>query len=146
MTVVESRMAAPPETVFAILRDGWLLPLWVVGATHVRDVDAAWPEPGSCVHHKVGAWPMMLADSTEVVECEPPHRLVLQARAWPLGEARVVLTIEAAGAGSLVRMAEAPSHGAARTLDNPVQRWMLAARNRECLSRLAAIAQHRGQR
>jgi hypothetical protein len=40
-------------------------------------------------------------------------------------------------------MAEAPSYGTARVLDNPVQRWLLAARNRESRSRLAAIVENR---
>jgi hypothetical protein len=52
-------------------------------------------------------------------------------------------TVEADGATSLVSMGEAPTHGAARLLDNPLQRRLLGARNRESLARLAAIVENR---
>ena len=143
MTVVERAIAATPEQIFDVFRDGWLLPTWVVGATHIRDVDAAWPAADARVHHQVGCWPLMISDTTAVVTYEPPRKLVLQARAWPVGEARIELTVDAQDGGSMVRMAEAPSHGSARILDNPLQRKLLAARNRECLARLAAIAENR---
>ena len=39
-------MNCSPEDVFAVLADGWLFPTWVVGASRMRDVDAAWPEVG----------------------------------------------------------------------------------------------------
>ena len=144
-TEVSARMDAPPDRVFSTLSDAWLLPVWVVGATHIRDVDDTWPKPGSMVHHQVGAWPLAISDVTAVVECTPPTRLVLQGRAWPFGEVYIELTVEPQGAGSLVTMGEAPSYGAARILDNPLQRWVLSRRNRECLQRLRAMVENRRQ-
>jgi hypothetical protein len=129
--------------VFESITDAWLLPVWVVGATHIRDVDANWPEPGSMVHHQVGAWPLAISDVTAVVECDPPERLVLQGRAWPFGEVYIQLTVAPDGAGSRVTMGEAPSYGAARLLDNPLQRWVLGRRNLECLYRLRAVVENR---
>jgi uncharacterized protein YndB with AHSA1/START domain len=143
LTATTRRIDARPEDVFATLSDPWLLPVWVVGATHIRGVDAEWPQPGARVHHQVGPWPVAISDDTEVIECEPPRRLVLQARGYPFGEARIVLTVEPDGTGSSVCMAEAPNRGPARRLDNPLQRWLLAARNKESLARLAAIAENR---
>lgn len=143
MTTVERVIAGEPERVFEVLTDAWLMPVWVVGATHIRDVDAGWPAPPARMHHQVGPWPLSLSDSTAVVECERPRRFVLQGRAWPLGEVRIELTVEPHPDGSRVTMAEAPSHGAARMLDNPVQRKLLAARNRESLARLAAVVENR---
>jgi uncharacterized protein YndB with AHSA1/START domain len=137
-------MQADLARVFDVISDPWLIPVWVVGATHIRDVDSEWPSPGSRLHHKVGAWPLALSDSTAVVDYEPPRRLVLQGRAYPFGEVRIELTVSAAANGSLVRMGETPTHGVAYALDNPVQRRILRARNRESLDRLAAIAEHRG--
>jgi uncharacterized protein YndB with AHSA1/START domain len=136
-------IAAPPAKVWAELADGWMYTGWVVGATHIRAVDGNWPAVGAELHHQVGAWPMVVSDSTAVVESEPPRRLVLQARAWPVGEARVELTIEADGDGSLVRMAEAPTDGPGRWLHNPVQEALLRRRNVESLERLACIAENR---
>jgi len=143
LTEVTRRMAAPPDQVFQALSDPWLLPVWVVGATHIRDADANWPAPGSKVHHQVGAWPIALSDVTAVVECVEPERLVLQGRAYPFGEAYIQLVVEPDGDGSIVRMGEAPSYGPARVIDNPLQRWLLAARNRESLARLKSIVENR---
>lgn len=136
-------MDASPERVFAALSDAWLLPVWVVGATHIRAVDENWPARGALVYHQVGAWPLAISDSTAVVEVEPPTKLVLQGRAYPAGEVRIELTVAADGDGALVRMGEAPTYGPARVLDNPLLRRLLTARNRESLDRLAAIAEHR---
>jgi hypothetical protein len=143
MSVVERVMAGDPDRVWAVLSDGWLYPVWVVGATHMRDVDAGWPHEGARLHHQVGAWPVLLADTTQVVQSEQSNRLVLQARAWPVGEARIDITIESHPDGALVRMAEAPTHGRARWLDNPLLRKLLVARNNESLERLAAIVENR---
>jgi len=144
-TKVSLEIGATPDRVFAALTDAWLLPVWVVGATHIRDVDDNWPEPGSMVHHQVGAWPLAISDVTAVVECTPPTRLVLQGRAWPFGEVYIELTVEPHGSNSLVTMGEAPSFGAARVLDNPLQRWVLSHRNRECLQRLRSVVENRRQ-
>ena len=143
LTVTTRHLDATVDDVYAVLSDGWLLPLWVVGATHMRDVDAPWPAEGARAHHQVGAWPFTLSDSTRVVENGWPRRLVLQARAWPLGEARIELSAEPGDGGVTVRMAEAPTHGIGRWLDNPLARWLLAARNRESLNRLAALVENR---
>jgi uncharacterized protein YndB with AHSA1/START domain len=142
-TSVSHHIDAAPEHVFNTLSDPWRLPLWVVGAVHIRAVDSGWPEVGSRVHHQVGAWPVTVSDSTEVVEIDPRKRLVLQGRAWPFGEARIELIVEADGDGTLVEMREAPTHGPPRVLDNPLLRRILAIRNRESLLRLAAIAEER---
>ena len=84
-----------------------------------------------------------MTDVTAVVECVEPERLILQGRAYPFGEAYIQLLVEPDGDGSLVRMGEAPSYGPARVIDNPVQRWLLAARNRESLARLQSIVENR---
>jgi hypothetical protein len=68
---------------------------------------------------------------------------VLQGRAWPFGEVYIQLDVEPEGGGAKVVMGEAPSYGAARLIDNPLQRWLLAARNRESLSRLRDIVENR---
>jgi hypothetical protein len=134
---------AAPKRVWAELSDGWMYTNWVVGATHIRGVDGHWPEVGAALHHKVGAWPVTISDSTEVIESEPPHRLVLRARAWPAGEARVVLEVDREGDGSRVRMYEVPVAGPAKWMHNPVQDVILRQRNIESLERLAAITENR---
>ena len=71
MTEVTRLVDAPPAEVFATLADGWTYPLWVVGAAHMRAVDPAFPAVGSKLHHSVGLWPLLIEDTTEVVEMEP---------------------------------------------------------------------------
>lgn len=89
MIEVRRLVHAPPSAVWAVLSNGWLYPSWVVGASRMRAVDPAWPRVGARLHHSVGAWPLLISDSTSVVESVPEQRLVLQARGWPLGEARI---------------------------------------------------------
>jgi uncharacterized protein YndB with AHSA1/START domain len=144
MTGVSRTIAATPEDVYAQLADGWIYAAWVVGASHIRDVEEGWPAIGTRIHHQVGPWPVTIDDTTEVVDAVVGSRLVLQARAWPVGEARVELTIEADGdEGSLVTMSEAPTRGVGRWLDNPLQRLVLRKRNAESLARLASLAEKR---
>ena len=84
-----------PERVWAVLADGWLYPLWVVGATRMREVDDDWPATGSRIHHSVGVWPMVLNDDTEVLECEPQHGSSCGPAAGRPGEADVELPLTA---------------------------------------------------
>jgi uncharacterized protein YndB with AHSA1/START domain len=143
MTSVQRRIAASPERVFAELTDAWMIPVWLVGAAHIRGVDDPWPTVGARLHHSVGPWPVSVSDSTEVIEHDPPRRLVLHARMWPFGEALVDLALEADGDGTLVTMSEGAARGPARLVDNPLQRWALRKRNKESLARLATVAEKR---
>jgi uncharacterized protein YndB with AHSA1/START domain len=140
---VSRDLDVPPKQVWAELSDGWTYTGWVVGATHIRGVDTDWPDAGAELHHQVGAWPITISDSTQVVVSEPPDRLVLHARAWPAGAAEVVIEIEAEGAGSRVHMRERPTAGPAKWLHTPVQDAILRLRNAESLNRLASIAENR---
>jgi hypothetical protein len=140
---VQRRLNSSPEHVFAVLRDGWTYPVWVVGASRMRSVDEGWPAPGTKLHHSFGVWPLLLNDTTEVLELDPGHRLVLEAGGWPIGNARVEITVEAAADGSLVSMAEDVSDGPARLVPQPVRVAGIDVRNRETLRRLALLAEGR---
>lgn len=144
MTEVHASMRASAERIFAELADGWAYAGWVVGASHIRDVDAGWPEVGSRIHHKVGVWPLVIADDTESLACEPGRRLLMRAKGWPLGEATVEIVLdERSPSLTEVTLREAPTAGPGSWLDNPVQRWLLRRRNRETLFRLADRVEHR---
>ena len=54
MSVNTRLVSATPEQVWDVLADGWLYPVWVVGASRMREVEDAWPAPGSKLHHSVG--------------------------------------------------------------------------------------------
>ena len=80
-----------------VIADGWLYSGWVVGASRIRAVDPGWPLAGSRLHHSVGAWPLVIDDSTRVAAATPGRSLELVARGWPMGEAKVVITLEEMG-------------------------------------------------
>lgn len=106
MAVNEVHIDAGPAQVFGYLSDGRKYAEWVVGAKRIRAVDEGWPAVGSRIHHTVGAGPLTLDDHTEVLEVEPTTLLVLDARARPIGRARVELRLEEDGTGTKVVMRE----------------------------------------
>ena len=140
---VQRRFNCSPEEVFAVLHDGWTYPVWVVGASRMRDVDDGWPAPGTKLHHSFGVWPLVLDDTTEALEIEPGQRLVLEARGWPVGKARVDITVKADGDGSLVSIDEDVTDGPAKYVPEPVRVAGIDVRNREALRRLAHLAEGR---
>jgi hypothetical protein len=141
---VQRRFNCSPEQVFAVLHDGWTYPAWVVGASRMRDVDDGWPAPGTKLHHSFGVWPLVLDDTTEALEIEPGQRLVLEARGWPVGKARVDITVKADGDGSLVSIDEDVTDGPAKFVPEPLRVAGIDVRNREALRRLAHLAEGRG--
>lgn len=134
---------ASPEQVWDVLSDGWLYPLWVVGASRLRDADKDWPNVGAQLHHSVGVWPMLLDDSTEVLECDPGSRLLLRARGWPVGAAHVEITVEEAGEGTEIGIREQAVDGPGALVPRLVQDPLLRWRNVEALRRLAYIVERR---
>ncbi|GAA4113200.1 SRPBCC family protein [Knoellia locipacati] len=135
-------VAAPAERVWEVLADGWSYATWVVGTARIRDVDTTWPQPGSRIHHSVGLWPVLLSDTTCVEACEPGRHLVLTARGWPLGEARVELLVESDGPGSCtVTMTEDAVSGPGSLPPRLVRQAMILPRNHEALRRLAYLAE-----
>ena len=143
MISVERVMKTSPQRVWDVLSDGWLYPLWVVGATRMREVEAGWPAVGSKIHHSVGSWPVVIDDDTEVTDCEPVRLLALRARAWPFGEAAVRLTLHEHGAGTRVVIEEDVVSGPGKIVPEPVRAPGLKWRNVETLRRLAFIAERR---
>lgn len=143
MNRVAQEVEATPDEVWAVLADGWLYPLWVVGATRMREVGDAWPAEGARIHHSVGVWPLVIDDHTEVLEADEGRRLRLQARAWPGGEAEVILHLEPRGDGTVVTIEEDLVAGPARLMPAPARSLLLKIRNRETLRRLAWLAERR---
>ncbi|MFB9314563.1 SRPBCC family protein [Nocardioides plantarum] len=136
---------ATPAQVWDVLSDGWLYPVWVVGASRMRDVEEHWPSEGAKLHHSVGVWPALIDDDTEVLESSPPALLRLRARGWPAGEAEVVLRIQASGEGSEVSITEDVVAGPGLAMPKPLRDLQIGLRNTETLQRLAYIAENRRQ-
>jgi hypothetical protein len=128
---------ATPDQVWDVLADGWLYPVWVVGATRMRDVEDAWPQIGSKLHHSAGVWPLVVNDDTEVLDLAPRTMMRLRARGWPLGEAEVVITLTPVSAHTRV------VSGPGALLPKPLRDPMIKVRNVETLRRLAFVAEGR---
>lgn len=134
---------ASPDDVWSVLSDGWLYPLWVVGASRMRDVDEDWPAVGSRIHHSVGLWPALLDDHTRVLASQPREGITLCARAWPMGEAEVRITLTPVGERTEVSIAEDVASGPALLVPGVVRQPGLKWRNSETLRRLRLLVEGR---
>ncbi|MBS2939770.1 SRPBCC family protein [Nocardioides sp. J2M5] len=134
---------ATPEQVWEVLADGWLYPLFVVGASRMREVDTGWPAVGTRLHHSVGTWPLLVDDTTEVLALDVGRHLRLEARAWPAGRAHVDLRLEESGGATLVTIEEDATGGPGVLVPKPLRDVQLHARNTETLQRLAFVVEGR---
>lgn len=141
MIEVTKRVEATPGDVYAVLADGWSFASWVVGAAHIRAVDPDWPAPGSRIHHSVGPWPLSIQDVTAITALEPGELVEMDARLWPVGAARVRITLRPHDdGGTEVHFAEEFVRGPARVVPAALQAALLRPRNEESIRRLADLA------
>ena len=145
MSTTTRVMHCTPENVFDVLTDGWSYATWVVGAARIREVDVDWPAAGSRIHHSVGAWPVLISDTTVVEEVDAPRRLQLRVKAWPTGEGRVILTCTPQGDDTEVTIEERAVSGPATLIPTAAQDFMLHQRNVEALRRLSYLAESRAR-
>lgn len=140
---VSRTIPVTPDRVFAVLADGWVYSGWVVGASHVRNVDGRWPAVGARIHHSVGPWPFVVNDVTTVLDVERDRRLELDAGMWPAGSARVRVTLVPVRGHTEVLMAEEAVGGPLSMVPRSAQAIVLRPRNRESLRRLSDIVVNR---
>jgi hypothetical protein len=145
MSTTTRSVSATPEQVWKVLSVGWLYPLFVVGASRMRDVDESWPAVGARLHHSVGTWPLLIDDTTEVVEVEEGKRLLLLARGWPAGQAHVDISLEPDGDTTVVTITEDATAGPGLLVPKPLRDVQLHWRNVETLRRLAFVVEGRTQ-
>lgn len=143
MSTTTRTVSATPEQVWEVLSDGWLYPLFVVGASRMREVDDSWPAVGSRLHHSVGSWPVLIDDTTEVLEVDEGRRLLLKARGWPAGEAHVEISLRPDGDATVVTMVEDATSGPGVLVPKPLRDAQLHWRNVEALQRLAFVVEGR---
>ncbi|MFG1815274.1 SRPBCC family protein [Kribbella sp. NPDC049174] len=132
---------APVAEVFAILTDGWTYAAWVAGASRVRAVEEGFPQPGYSLHHSVGVWPLVIDDSTTVLQYEPLRFLQLRVRAWPTGEGQVEFVATDRGGDCHLVMREQAVKGPAAAVPQSLIDPILRIRNHETLRRLALLAE-----
>ena len=142
MTVTQE-IDATRQQAWDVLADGWTYSGWVVGNSRIRAVDSNWPAPGARIQHSIGAWPALLDDETVVESCRTGYELVMLAKVRPLAQARITMRLEDMPGGRYrVEMSEVAVSAPLRWIPDSVQLLGVAARNRECTSRFAMIAEH----
>lgn len=144
MSTVTSTLPAEPSRVFTALADARALRYFVPGARTVRRFDPTWPEAGAEMRHSLGVGPLVIRDSTVVLDCEPPERLVLEAHARLLGTFEITFSLQDADGRTTLRIEETAVAG---PLTLPVLRQvgdaLITARNHEMCRRLANLVQSR---
>jgi len=143
MTVNSRVVDGSPAKVWDVLADGWLYPVWVVGASRMREVTDDWPAVGAKLHHSVGVWPALLDDHTEVLESVIGHSLKLRARAFPAGAAEVLITLDEEGTSTRISIDESVINGPASYIPSPLEAVAMKWRNGETLQRLSFIVEGR---
>ena len=143
MAVNEIHIDTPPERVFAVLADWRSYGDWVVGSRFIRGADPGFPAVGTRFHHQVGVGPLHLNDHTTVLEVDQPRKLVLKAKARPLGTAVVDMTLEPHNGGTRVVMREDPGDTLSAFVFNPLTHLLVRGRNVESLERLKRLAEKR---
>ena len=144
MACTSREVGASAHDVFRALVDPRTYPEWLAGAANIRDVDHAWPEPGSRFHHTVGVGPVKIPDSTKVVRVEVDRLLCLAVRARPFISAIATFSLVSDGQRCVVTLEES----ALRLIGNvvrPVLDPLTDVRNHYSLKRLATFVSARSK-
>jgi uncharacterized protein YndB with AHSA1/START domain len=141
MATTRTQIAASPDEVFAALANPENYGDWVVGSDTIRDADPAWPKVGSRFHHRIGCGLLKVNDHTEVLDVEAPHRLVMHARARPLGTAKITMLLAERDGGTAVTMTEVAGDQFSRLTLNRLTDPLIHLRNVEALRRLRRIVE-----
>ena len=131
-------ITAPVEAVWGVLADPRLYAIWVVGASAVRRVDGHWPQPGASFHHTQS---LLLRDTSTVLEAEPPHRLLLEARARPLAVVNVEARLAPEGGGTRLTITEWVTGGPADLLPRKLTDGLIHVRNAIGIRRLRDLVE-----
>lgn len=136
---VERVVEAPVERVWAFLAEPKSYAGWVSGTSRIRHADRNWPAVGAQLHHCWGVGPLRVRDRTTVVAAEPPHRLVLLARARPVGVVRAEIAVTGQPDGTRIVLTEELLSGWALRLPR-LSAIVQRLRNRRSVRRLATLA------
>jgi hypothetical protein len=122
-----------------VLADAQSYSLWVVGAKEIRAVEEPWPEPGSKFHHTLGMGPFTLEDSTKSLAVDEGHYLTIEARARPLGKARVEFLLTPVKEGTRLTIEETFVSPLIVRMLNPLIAPLIRRRNDKTLHRFARV-------
>ncbi|MFD7702061.1 SRPBCC family protein [Streptomyces caelestis] len=141
MAVRHHLVRTSPQSVWAVLEDGTRYADWVVGTSSSKPVRGHWPQLGSAIGYEVRFGPLSLSNETVVRRCLPGEMLELEAKAGPLGTARIAIELRSWGDHCLVIVDEHPLKGAGGTVHNAAVEALIQIRHRTMLARLARICE-----
>ncbi|MFF5160205.1 SRPBCC family protein [Streptomyces sp. NPDC000348] len=141
MAVRHRLISASPQSVWAVLEDGTRYADWVVGTSSSKPVRGHWPQLGSAIGFEVRFGPLSLSNETVVRRCLPGEALELEAKAGPLGTARIAIELRPWGDHCLVIVDEHPLRGAGGAVHNVAVEALIQIRHRAMLARLARICE-----
>lgn len=130
-----------PGQVWEVLADGERYADWVVGTSRSKPVRGDWPEVGAAIAYEVRIGPVRLHNETVVRRCVPGRELELEAKAGPLGTARIAIDVRSWGDDTLVVVDEHPLQGAGGTIHNVGVEALIQLRHREMLRRLEEVCE-----
>ncbi|MFI1442074.1 SRPBCC family protein [Streptomyces fructofermentans] len=141
MAVRHRLVKASPQAVWDVLADGDRYAEWVVGTSSTREMTGEWPRLGAKVAYSIRVGPVSLANETVVRRCREPDVLELEARAGPLGTARIAFELRPWGRHCLVILDEHPLQGIGGRLHNAGVDMLTQLRHRALLGRLAKVCE-----
>ncbi|MFI1422199.1 SRPBCC family protein [Streptomyces sp. NPDC020731] len=141
MAVRHHLIRTSPQSVWAVLEDGTRYADWVVGTSSSKPVRGHWPQLGSAIGFEVRLGPLSLSNETVVRRCVPGEALELEAKAGPLGTARIAVELRPWGDHCLVIVDEHPLRGVGGTMHNVAVEALIQIRHRAMLARLARICE-----
>ncbi|MFI2376339.1 SRPBCC family protein [Streptomyces sp. NPDC018964] len=141
MAVRHHLIRTSPQSVWSVLEDGTRYADWVVGTSSSKPVRGHWPQLGSAIGFEVRLGPLRLSNETVVRRCVPGEALELEAKAGPLGTARIAVELRPWGDHCLVIVDEHPLRGAGGTVHNAAVEALIQIRHRAMLARLAKICE-----
>ncbi|MDI9835403.1 SRPBCC family protein [Streptomyces sp. KAU_LT] len=130
-----------PSAVWDVLEDGSRYAEWVVGTARSEPVRGQWPQEGAAIRYEIRIGPARLANETVVRRYEEGRLLELEAKAGPLGTARISIEVRPWGEKTLVIVDEHPLQGAGGMLHNAGFEALIQLRHRTMLARLARICE-----
>lgn len=143
MAFTSREIAASVSDTFRVISDPTTYPDWLVGASHIRDVDDQWPAPGSRFHHRVGVGPVSLPDHSTVLDFEPDRMLRLMVKARPFLSAVVTFRVTGDHERCVVTLEERMANRIIRYVARLVADPLIHVRNHHSLKQLGRVVEAR---
>ncbi|MFE9812258.1 SRPBCC family protein [Streptomyces sp. NPDC005548] len=142
MAVRHRMIKKRPRDVWAVLADPQCYAEWVVGTAESFPVRGKWPQVHAALEFQVQVGPLTLNNETVVRACVEGRELELEAKAGPLGTARIAIEVRPWGEYTLVIIDEHPLQGVGGVLHNFAVEALIQIRHRTMLARLADLCEN----